>query len=372
MDKKEGRCLPRRPFSPLVFLLALVLGSVGCHSGAHEGQLNNDLIRRTDKFFDVAHVNGDVFVTVGYDGRILRSEDAGKTWQEISPRPAEWSLTQVSFVGEHGWAVGHNGIIVHTRDGGKTWTPQQTGTNKTLFSVSFVDQLHGWVCGDESTWLWTDNGGETWKAERIEVSQVGLSEDTSLAVPDIIYYGIQFTDAQNGWMVGEYGNIRHTSDGGKTWDSQHESLLAELVAKGEPKDVMILGAFFRVRFTDKDHGMAVGAGGAVAITDNGGQKWRWISREGEKNDLPNLHLYNVAMPGQDGQLVMVGTNGVILTSNNGGSDWQPAKTPGGVFTWINGLAFGENGKGVLVGGKGLILRTDDAGQSWSTLTGEKG
>jgi len=370
MDKKGGRRLQRRPFSLLVPFL--VLGLVGCHSGDHEGQLNTDLIRRTDKFFDVAHVSGDVFVTVGYDGRILRSEDAGKTWQEITPRPAEWSLTQVSFVGEHGWAVGHNGAIVHTRDGGKTWTPQQSGTTKTLFSVSFIDQLHGRACGDESAWVWTDNGGETWTAERIEVSQVGLSEDTSLAVPDIIYYSVQFIDAQNGWMVGEYGNIRHTSDGGKTWDSQHESLLDEMVAKGEQRDVMTLGALFRVRFTDKDHGIVVGAGGSVAVTDNGGQQWKWVSREGGKADIPNLHLYDVAMPGQDGRIVMVGTNGLILTSTNGGNDWQTAKTPGGVFTWINGLAFADGGKGVLVGGKGLILLTDDAGQTWQTLTGEKG
>ena len=63
---------------------------------------------------------------------------------------------------------------------------------------------------------------------------------------------------------------------------------------------------------------------------------------------------------------------LILTSDNNGADWKPAKTPGGVFTWINGLAFAEGGKGVLVGGKGLILLTDDAEPSWQTLSGEKG
>jgi photosystem II stability/assembly factor-like uncharacterized protein len=118
--------------------------------------------------------------------------------------------------------------------------------------------------------------------------------------------------------------------------------------------------------------MAVGAAGALAATDNGGKHWHWVSREGEKKDIPALHLYNITNPGQDGKVVAVGTNGLILTSNNGGTDWQPAKTPGGVFTWINGLAFGDGGKGVLVGGKGLILLTDDSGQSWRTLTGEKG
>ena len=373
MAKKGGRRAQQRLSLGVSFfaLVAAAIGLAGCGEGGHEAQLNNDLIRRTDKFFDVAHVSGNVFVTVGYNGRILRSEDAGQTWQEI-PSPVEFSLNQVTFVGDYGWAVGHHGTIVQTRDGGKTWTPQQADTQKTIFAVSFPDKLHGWACGDESTWLWTDNGGETWKVERIDVSQVGLSEETSLAVPDIIYYGVHFVDDQNGWMVGEYGNIRHTSDGGKTWDSQHESLLDALVQRGGNKDVMTLAAFFRVRFIDPNHGIAVGAGGALAATDNGGKQWRWISREGEKADVPNLHLYNIAATGQNGRLVAVGTNGLVLTSLNGGSDWKTAKTPGGVYTWINGLAFADGGKGVLVGGKGLILLSDDAGQSWRTLTGEKG
>jgi photosystem II stability/assembly factor-like uncharacterized protein len=328
------------------------------------------LIRRTDKFFDVAHVSGSTFIAVGYEGRILRSEDNGNHWTEVE-RPTNFSLTQVAFVGDTGWAVGHQGTIVNTRDGGKTWAVQKSNTTKALFSVSFVDQNHGWACGDESTWLWTNNGGETWNAERMEVSQVGLSEETSLAVPDIIYYGVQFIDPQNGWMIGEFGNIRHTADGGKTWDSQHEVLLDQLVAKGGNKDVMTLGAFFRVRFTDPQNGIIVGAGGAIATTDDGGKTWTWVSREGDKPDVPPLHLYNVALPGKDGRVIATGTNGIVLLSDNKGVDWTPAKIPGGVFTWINGLAFSPEGKGVLVGGKGLVLLTDDAGQTWRELPPEE-
>jgi photosystem II stability/assembly factor-like uncharacterized protein len=193
-----------------------------------------------------------------------------------------------------------------------------------------------------------------------------------LAVPDIIYYGVQFLDQQNGWIVGEFGNIRHTSDGGKTWDSQHEPLLDQLVAKGGNKDVMALGAFFRVRFTDPQNGILVGAAGAIATTNDGGTKWQWLSREGDKQDVPPLHLYNAVLPGQNGErVVATGTNGIVLFSDNKGADWKPATLPGGVFTWINGIAFSPEGKGVLVGGKGLVLLSDDAGQIWRELPAEK-
>lgn len=350
--------------------IVVTFGLAGCHSTGHEVKLNDDLIRRTDKFFDVAHVSGSTFVIVGYDGRILRSEDNGNSWKEIE-RPTNFSLTQASFVGENGWAVGHHGTVINTRDGGKTWTLQKSNTIKALLSVSFVDQNHGWACGDESTWLWTNNGGETWTAERMEVSQVGLSEETSLAIPDIIYYGVQFIDQQNGWIVGEFGNIRHTADGGKTWDSQHEALLDQLVTKGGNKDVMTLGAFFRVRFSDPQNGILVGAGGAIATTNDGGAKWQWVSREGDKPDVPPLHLYDAVLPGQNGHVVATGTNGVVLLSDNEGADWKPATLPGGIFTWINGIAFSPEGKGVLVGGKGLILLTDDVGRTWRAFEEKK-
>ena len=200
VDKGGRRPVKRLFLLPSLFVCLTAFTIASCsHNDQHKVELNTDLIRRTDKFFDVAHVTGNTFVTVGYNGRILRSEDNGRTWADIVPRPVEYSLTQVAFVGDNGWAVGHQGVIVNTRDGGKTWTAQKSGTDKSLFAVSFVDQNHGWACGDQSTWLWTNNGGETWNVERMDVSQVGLSEETSLAVPDLIYYGVQFIDQNNGF-----------------------------------------------------------------------------------------------------------------------------------------------------------------------------
>lgn len=376
MEEKKGSRRVYQCFSLLVASLVFAVGLAGCEHKS-TAPLSNDLITFSDKFLDVAYVSGNTFVVVGYNGRILRTEDGGKSWQEIfsdpekRTRPSEYTLNQVEFVGEHGWAVGHHGTILHSRDGGKTWAKQQVDTEKIIFSVSFVDPLHGRAGGDESTFLSTENGGETWNVQRIDVSEIGLSEETRLAVPDVIYYSIDFVDAQNGWMVGEFGNIRHTTDGGKTWDAQHGSLLDELVAKGKApaRDVMLMGAFFRVHFTDLNNGMAVGASGAIAVTDNGGKTWRWISREGDNKEVPPLHIYDFAPASQNGMVSAVGASGTVLTSKNAGANWQPAKVLFGVFTWINGLAFGDQGKGVLVGGRGIVLRTEDAGQSWRPIGG---
>ena len=368
---RARRTQRRSSLFTLLLSAATFIGLAGYH-GEQPTAWSTSLLARTDKMFDVAHASGDVFVAVGYNGRILRSEDAGHTWVDIEPVTG-WSLNQVDFVGDRGWAVGHNGAVIGSRDGGKTWSVQQADTEKTLMALSFVDENYGWACGDESTWMWTDNGGETWNVERIEVSQEGLSEFSSLAVPDIIYYSVQFLDRNTGWMVGEYGNVRYTTDGGKTWGAQHGSLLDGLASRGGARDVMTMSAFFKVHFSDPNNGILVGGGGAMAATSDGGQNWTWIAREGDNtwsdagNEIPALHLYAVGAPGENGKLITVGMNAAALGSNDGGQSWAPVNTPGGVYTWINGIAFGENGKGVLVGGKGTIMTTSDGGQSWALV-----
>lgn len=349
------------------FALAAILGLglAGCHRD-YSAAFVDKLITRTDKFFDVAHATGDTFVVVGYNGRIIRSEDAGETWAEVES-PAEWALNQVEFKGDDGWAVGHYGTVLNSRDSGKTWTQQVSSTEKTLFSVSFVDKLHGWASGDESTVIWTDNGGESWNAKRIEVSQVGLNEDMALAIPDIMYYGIHFVDAQNGWMVGEYGNVRNTTDGGQTWGSQHGSLIEGLRKMGVvASDVMSLAAFFRVHFTDPDNGFIVGGGGAVASTTDGGQNWTWVSRDGTGADVPSMPIYDLVQPTDDGTIVAVGSNGLVLNADTNGN-WTQANADADVFTWLNGVAIADSGKGVMVGGKGSILLTSDGGKTWRPI-----
>lgn len=366
MDTQRARSA-RKGLRLLVLAVAAGVGVAGCH-GTPTDQFSDKLITRTDKFFDVAHTTGTTFVIVGYNGRILRSEDAGETWAEVES-PAQWSLNQVEFIDDYGWAVGHYGTIIHSRDAGKTWTQQQSSTEKTIFAVSFTDKLHGRASGDQSTFLSTDNGGETWEARRIAVSQVGLTPDMSLAVPDIIYYGIHFFDEQNGWMVGEYGNIRHTSDGGQTWDSQHGSLLNGLRTAGVmAADVMSLSAFFRVHFSDLNHGHIMGGGGAIASTNDGGQNWTWISREGQFNkDVPAMPIYDFVQPSQNGKLLAVGTNGLVLNSEDNGASWQPSTTKADIFTWLNGVDITDEGKGVIVGGKGTILLTSDYGKTWRPI-----
>src|SRR5438094_10661986 len=70
--------------------------------------------------------------------------------------------------------------------------------------------------------------------------------------------GASFVDADIGTVVGEYGTIVRTTDGGNSWTVQASDTTQTLWA---------------VSFTDTNHGTAVGEGGVIVGTTDGGAHW---------------------------------------------------------------------------------------------------
>lgn len=305
----------------------------------------------TDKFFDVKSVGADAFVALAYGSKVFRSEDGGVRWQNLAkvmPR----SLTRLSVVpGDKVWGVGHEGRVFHSEDGGKTWNEQSSGTQLSLFDVDFVNAERGFAVGDLSGIIATVDGGRIWHVGKIEMSMIGVREDMSLAISDPIYYGVDFIDENTGWVVGEFGQIRFSENGGATWGAQHGGLLGT-----KYRDIMSLPTLLCVRFRDRQHGIAVGTYGAILSTDDGGSTWRF-------NESPvATPLYDIRwLP--DGEAVIVGSSGIILRGNPE-TGWRPASVPDGVFTWISTVDFDPAGHGVAMGGHGLVLTSADFGKTW--------
>src|SRR5581483_3777188 len=70
--------------------------------------------------------------------------------------------------------------------------------------------------------------------------------------------GASFVDANTGTVVGEYGTIVRTTDGGNSWTIQANDTTQTL---------------WDVSFTDVSHGTAVGEGGTIVTTTDGGANW---------------------------------------------------------------------------------------------------
>src|SRR5207249_6570533 len=76
--------------------------------------------------------------------------------------------------------------------------------------------------------------------------------------PHDALFGIAMPDSQHGWIVGRYGLVLHTEDGGKTWSQQQAGTAKALTD---------------VSFVDRTHGFCVGSGGTILVTADGGRSW---------------------------------------------------------------------------------------------------
>ena len=140
---------------------------------------------------------------------------------------------------------------VHTANGradtssGAQWrwqNPLPQGNN--LRDVALVNANTGTVVGDYGTIVRTADGGKTWT-----IQSSGTKETL---------WGVFFADATNGTAVGENGTILRTTDGGASWVPQTSGTALNLRA---------------VSFADGSNGTAVGEGGVILRTTDGGSSW---------------------------------------------------------------------------------------------------
>lgn len=169
---------------------------------------------------------------------------------------------------------------------------------------------------------------------------------------DFTLTSVAFADDKNGWAVGHGGTILHTRDGGEHWDLQHQDLAVD-----QP--------LFSVHFRDANTGWASGLWSLLLATTDGGKTWtktRLTPAEGQQRaDLNLLRIFE----GQNGKLLMAAEQGLVLTSDDGGKSWRYSKTGSAASLWSG--ATGRNGVSVVGGLRGRILRTVDAGATWMEI-----
>jgi photosystem II stability/assembly factor-like uncharacterized protein len=146
---------------------------------------------------------------------IIKSNDAGLSWEFIDMSAYAESLVEVLFLDEQtGFAAGgsaQGGTILKTVDGGTTWTEiynsnrpgervwklQQLFSNPNVYfgAVESFGEFEGQL-------IKSTDGGQTW---------------VSRNVPDTDIQGVGFITENHGWMGGHNTGFLETFDGGETW-----------------------------------------------------------------------------------------------------------------------------------------------------------
>jgi photosystem II stability/assembly factor-like uncharacterized protein len=212
---------------------------------------------------------------------LLKTADGGRTWSRVEVTrgaDVDLKLAGLRFADrERGWVFGEMGALFVTEDGGATWSRQRVPTRHLLLGASFLDAQTGWLSGGGLTVLKTSDGGATWHAGTVFLpasGAAGQSEqqpDPRVVEPgggarreDVTrsssrrLYAVCFVTPVRGWAVGSGGVIIATADGGRTWRTQTSGVGEDL---------------FDVKFFDAREGWAVGSGGAMLHTTDGGLTW---------------------------------------------------------------------------------------------------
>src|SRR5690554_360007 len=262
---------------------------------------------------------GDHLLAVGARGLIVRSEDAGQTWRQIVS-PVSSDLLELFFINDQqGWIVGHDGVVLHSKDGGVTWTKQLDGHMAAELYEEHFQRLS--KAGDETA------------ESYLEVVRLNYMDGPEQALMDV-----WFANELEGFVVGTFGTILFTRDGGSTWESWMErvdnpEVLHFMSISGHGDEVFIAsergivyrldqqqqrfvamntgysGSFFTLVATESSI-FAGGLRGALYASDDHGQTWQRIP-SGIQTAFTDTAVMNdgrIVMASIDGQLVFIGAD----------------------------------------------------------------
>ncbi|NOY94788.1 MAG: T9SS type A sorting domain-containing protein [Chlorobi bacterium] len=249
------------------------------------------------------------------------------------------SLNDVFMVDENiAYAVGgvSEGTMIKTTNGGATWQVIPSFTNAILHCVHFSDADTGYVAGQFGTMFKTTDGGVNW-------SQVQTG--TTKLIVDI-----EFLDANTGFACGSSSMVIKTTNGGLNWENI---------------DVPVSSSLSSLDFTDVDTGFIIGGPFSYKTTD-GGLSWQEMTFQyTSPSDI-------FMIDGQTGFVSRYNSTegGGVFKTIDGGNTWT--LYTGSISEPLSGIFFTSASTGYACGGyysppngpSSYIIKTTNGGESW--------
>lgn len=314
-SRRSAACL-----LPAAFLLSVALGLGPAAAIADEEEIEHSItapLAKRSLMLDVAKA-GDRLIAVGQRGQILISSDDGGSWSQVEV-PTRALLTALAFTDEAtGVAVGHDSVILRTTDAGDTWervhwAPEDEAP---FFDVWFADQENGVAIGAYGSHFRTTDGGLTWVFEPLGdtdwhlheiarddagrlfvAAEAGFfyrSDDGGfdwLELPSPYegsFFGVLPLEEDTLLLFGLRGHLFRSEDAGETWEEIDTGTVALLTSGLQLADGTIVIA---------------GLGGTVLISGDGGRTFERHQQAGRRG-------ISAITETADGSLVLVGEFGI--------------------------------------------------------------
>lgn len=217
------------------------------------------------------------FVT-GSNGQLYCTHNGGTTWTLVGTGVSN-DLYSVKMIGNAIFLTGANGFISVSYNGGSTWSSFSTGTSSTFYGASFTNASYGFAVGSNGT-AYRYSGG-AWYPYYLGAYH---------------FYGV-FAYGNVAYCVGSGGSIFRYSGGSWTACTSGTS-----------------NTFYDVYFRNENYGFAIGEGGLICRTTNGGVSWT-ILNSGTTAACRSIRMVN------DLICYVVCEDGSLLQTLDGGNTW---------------------------------------------------
>ena len=160
-------------------------------------------------YTDLTFINENVGFAISNFGAIIKTTDGGYNWEQLAS-PVNFFLKKIQFTdSQTGYIIGGDdtgGYILKTADAGQTWQSINLNTpeNERPAGMFFLNNTTGFISG-KKLFRKTTDGGKTWS----EVMG-SLSENIN---------DVCFTNGNEGYAASDNGKYFKSVDGGKTWQS---------------------------------------------------------------------------------------------------------------------------------------------------------
>lgn len=276
---------------------------------------------------------------------MLNSSDFGQTW-EVSDSATSADIHHCDSAFGALAVAGESGIVLLKSDSGAEWS--EIPLSESVNSISLTSNSSLVAVGDEGK-MWRFYGG-TWT----EV-QTGVDEDL---------LDVSFLDGNLGVVVGTNGTIIFSEDGGQSWD--YRDAPSEVIER----PIVSVEFYSAVRIyavTDQGHIIKSAREGTTDV----GFLWNLVDIErhyppGSNEFIGRLSSLGVQVTSIDvvstNKFLLVGADGYVSMSNDGGNIVRQQINPLGNNTSLNDVAMIDGFDGVVVGESGVVLWTDRAGE----------
>jgi photosystem II stability/assembly factor-like uncharacterized protein len=267
---------------------------------------------------------------VGRGGLMLNLDEHGRMGRY--PLETRGDLLAIACWGSaRAFVSGDDGLLMATEDAGVTWRTIDVGSKTRLRAVAIADNAHIFAAGDDGVFLVSPDWGWNW---------------TAVAAPKVVWTSVAPRhDGGAALLTTASGDIYR-------YDGKELALVAAAPAGG-------LNAI--AWSMDGQIAVAVGEGGAMLVSSDGGQRWR------DRPSGTTHTLHDVWLIGEDGKsLYAVGEGGVLV---RGWSETGDGATPRslGENLVLRGLHLQASGHGAIVGDRGSMFVTHDFGDSWTPV-----